>query len=219
MPSTSLARIEPLDETLTTARVEERAGEIVTQLHSLKSSLVSNFLSMGDLLLEVKQNNYHVVLGYENFQEWLDASMLDIRISQAYYMMRIVSKAAYLDIPRAELEQCTISGLKEIASLDEDSQGDKIKELVEYAKTHSAKDTTKQVDRIKLESGQELYTLKAFRVPNIVLEEVIEPAIERMQLEYGQTIDSESGDVIEISDGKALEMICANYLSGSLQEM
>lgn len=213
MPN-SLALRDDIETTTLALQIEERAADIVVQLKSLKSSLVVNLLHMGDLLLEVKQNNYHLTLGYTDFQEWLDDAALDMKISQAYYLMRIVSKAAALEIPRPELEACNISALKEIASLSVDTQADKIRELVEYAKDHSAAETKEEVDKIKLAEGQELYTLKGFRVPVSVVENVIDPALEQFRLEYGQTIDSESGDVIEISDGKVLELIFVDWLNG-----
>ena len=208
-------RLETSSELAIAHDARERASEVLSQLQGLKSNLVANLLCMGDLLLEVKQNSYHIISGYSDFQAWLDDSKLDMKISQAYYLMRIVSKTNFLDIPRSELEACNISALKEIASLDVDRQADEIRELVEYAKDHTIKETQSKVDAIKVANGQELYTLKGFRVPNSVLEDVIEPAIEQVRMQYGQTIDSETGEYIEISDGKALELICGDFLAGN----
>lgn len=208
-------RLEASNEIELADTVRERITEVLSQLQGLKSNIVSSSLIMGDLLLEVKQNNYHIIAGYSDFQSWLDASRLDIKISQAYYLMRIVSKANALDIPRSQLEACNITALKEIASLDVDKQADEIRTLVEEAAGASGSEVENKVNAIKVANGQEIYTLKGFRIPNSVLEGVVEPAIEQVRMQYGQTIDGETGEYIEISDGKALEMICADFLAGS----
>jgi hypothetical protein len=211
---TELVRVEPRAEIEVADTMRERASEVLSQLKSLKSSLVVNLLHMGDLLLEVKQNNYHLILGHSDFQSWLDNSGLDIKIAHAYDLMRVVSKAKAVGIERPQLEQCNISALKEIMRLSPDTEADKIKELVDYAKDHKVSETKKLVDQIKIDKGEELYTLKAFRISNDVLENVVEPAIEKFHLDYGQVINSETNEVVEPSDGKFLEIACAEYLGG-----
>jgi hypothetical protein len=68
----------------------------------------------------------------------------------------------------------------------------------------------------KVQEGKEeidTFVYMTIKITKKCKEEVLDPAIEMARAEYGDTVDSE-GEPQEISPGRAIEMICADYIAG-----
>jgi|SRR6185312_3383984 len=195
-------------------RPAERAKAVQEQLEATRRNLASNALLMGDLLSEIKHNSYHEHYGCSSFSDWLyNSSSLDMSERTAYYLINIVDTAKQLGIPRKQLEAVKMSKLKEIFTLNPETNGDDIKQLVAAGDAASLEETKNAV--VKAKVGDEQFERAVWL--NIKLlesqREVVKEAIERAKRSCGDTIDPRTGEVAEPSDARALELIAADYLA------
>jgi hypothetical protein len=183
----------------------------VCRLHlmQLGSEIQRSFITMGRLLKEARDNDYHLEYGYPRFGQWVEESGLDLSERNAYYMINVIERAEQLGIPDDQLQQVKFSSLKEIMALPESTDPEQVKALVTEAKDMSVKDVTAVVGALKNESWV-YHNLKILRE---VEDNVYQPAMERARREYGNTINPD-GDPDDISDSRCIEMILANYLAG-----
>jgi hypothetical protein len=193
------------------AVASNRAEEVLNTIRQKKTSLLDELLTLGELLSEAKRDNHPQQLGYDNYGAWLEATGLDLKERQSYYLIGIVDKAKTLDIPRQKLLASKMSKLKEIFTLNPETQGDAIRELVDKSVSLKLEEIQDAVQNKKGQEGQERFTWRNFKVSESVAETVVDPAVERCKAEYGDTIDSQTGEVRDISDGRALELICADF--------
>jgi hypothetical protein len=191
--------------------VTQREVEVFNAVSKMRETLLEDLLFLGDLLSEARRDDHATKLGYTAFGDWLEATGIDMSERQAYYLVRIVDNAKELGIPREQLMQSKISKLKEIFMLDPSSQGDKIKQLVADSSSQALDEVREKVRQTRVEAGEEPLTWRNFKVTQSQAE-IIDEAIERAKREYGHTIDAQTQELVDISPGKAIEMICADYL-------
>ncbi len=190
------------------------------KIEELRRGITGRFFELGELLAEIKNGGYHLNWGFKNFGEWIDQSGLDMSERAAYYLIKIIEVGKQLNIPRETLEQCKLSKLREIVSLDPKKHKAQIKELMnacvpdKNGEEMSLEDLRIQVQKIK--AGNEKIDTFVYMTIKVTssCKETIEEAIELCRAEHGDTVDSE-GNPIEISIGKAIELICADYLAGN----
>jgi hypothetical protein len=65
--------------------VRSNAQEIHRDILTLKKDMGLAFLKMGELLKEIRDNNYYKELGYDNFISYIVNSELGFKRSTAYY--------------------------------------------------------------------------------------------------------------------------------------
>jgi hypothetical protein len=193
------------------------------KIEEIRKNITGRFFDLGELLAEIRDGGYHLNWGFKNFGEWIDQSGLDMSERAAYYLIKIVETGKKLDIPREKLEQCKLSKLREIVSLDPKKHKAQIKELVKACipdkngEEMSLEDVRINVQKLK--AGNEKIDTFVYMTIKVTssCKESIEEAIELCRAEHGDTIDSE-GNPVEISIGKAIELICADYLAGDHSE-
>lgn len=190
--------------------MSSRAEEVRTEITQLKDSIMASSLKLGRLLKEARDNQYHHIWGYAQFGLWVEeASGLDMSERQCYYLIAVVERAEACGIPDEELNKVKLSKLKTIFSLPADTDPETIKTLVREAETAPLDDVREVVGRIKNVD----FVFKTLKMERDTYENVYSPAMDKARLEYGNSIDFK-GDPKEIEDDKAIEMICATYLSG-----
>lgn len=178
------------------------------QLKNIQWDMRENFVDYCFLLHLFEESGCAEKLGYTNFSDFVQLE-LDMSPSKAYYCLKIARKAEFLGVTRAELVAAKSSSLVEIFTLDENKDGNTIKELVGQAKDAKVSDIKEQVNKLKEKEGNpsKFITLKV----TTEAKEVIDEAIELARKNYGDTIDPD-GNEIEVSVSKALELICSSYL-------
>jgi hypothetical protein len=196
-------------------RLISRAEAVLTRIGQIKGDLVRRALELGALLLEAREHDYHVVWGFPRFGDWVEASDLDMSERQAYYLMQIVQRAQALNITQAQLERVKLTKLKEIFALKA-APDDVIKQLVENAETATLEEVKYQVQVVKQGGEDNEFTfinldLKGKRIPRLARDRIME-AFEDIRRRYGNTVNGE-GEVCDITDWRALEMICEEYLN------
>jgi hypothetical protein len=192
----------------------DRASVVLSKIQNIKTRMVDQALELAELLSEARANSYHHDWGYENFGDWVEnGSGLDLKERTAYYLISIIDKSRQLGITREDLGKSKISKLKEIFSLDADRHPNVIKQLVSASANISLESVRDAVAAIKTQDGQEALVYRTFSFTQSGYELTVKAAIERMMMEYGDTIDSVTKAPIDISPGRAIEMICADYLA------
>jgi hypothetical protein len=201
MPDTELATLE--------SESQPRSEHVLQAIKVIRDNMASGFMTLARLLKEARDEDYAQVWGYSNFGTWVeDGSGLDISRRTGYDLIKIVEMGDRLGLPDGELSRIKVSSLKDIASLPEDTDPEQVKELIEEAKTL----THKSVRGIVGELKNEEWVYHTLKLDKDTEENVYQPALERVRMEYGSTL-TEGGETGDISDSKAVEMVLAEYMA------
>ena len=209
-----------MNESIVTA-TPKHIESVRKKIEEIRKSISGRFFDLGELLSEIKEGGFHMTWGYANFGEWLEKSGLDMSERSAYYLIKIVAMGKELNIPREKLESVKISKLREIASLDPKKDGKKIRKLIDSCvpdkdgNEMSLEDVRQNVAKVRAGDDKiETFVFMTIKVTKTCKEEVIDPAIELVRAQHGDTVDS-SGSPQEISPGRAIELILTDYLAGA----
>lgn len=201
---------------------EQVAGEstkVKRELEGLIQVLHSSTFDIMDCLLKIKKNKWYVP-DFETFADFLKS--LDIKQRKARYLVQIAEVMDMVGIPRNTYEPIGIAKLREICSLDPASEWinpdtkevipmkDFITGLTETAVSKDFKDIQKEVKVLKGFKVDD-FIPKTFSWLKETKEKVIDPAIEKAKMHLGN-IKEADGTVVDPSDSRAIEAICAEYL-------
>jgi len=157
------------------------------------------------VLVEIQESLAYRTLGFKNYQAYL-ADLLEVSPRWAMYLIKLVRKMRDFEIDRKDLVRLDISKCLEIFRLDDARM---VRELVEQ--THAAKLTLSEIRQTvqralgirPISSDEVVKKLWAFPLDQWL---VVERAIQHVQ---------RGGPV---SDTRALELICADFLAGVQHE-
>lgn len=189
----------------------DRAAYVSQQLAKITTDTKKNFFTVCDLMLEFFENDYHKFFGYTRFGEWVENAGLEIGSRQAYYYVTIGKRARDLGLDKEKLLEIPISNLKEILSLDPEKYETEIRGLLEEADSLSTEEVKDKVRGLKSDKGEEVYVNYNFKVSEFI-KEILEEAFELCRRNHGNTVDTTTGEVIDITNSKCLELICVEYL-------
>lgn len=190
-----------------------RAVEVEGLILGLKDTVQDSAIEMAYLLKEANDKQYYRMLGVNTFSDWINKVGLDMSERAAAYLLNIARKAELLGIDKAELKKSKISKLKEIFSLDAGTNGTEIKALLAGSQEESLDVVKEKVQQVKAKDGHEPNAYMTFKMPVTVKEEIVLQAFELVRRLYGSVIDENTGEVIDISDSKCLELVCAEFLN------
>jgi len=190
---------------------ENRAVAVLNEIEVIKKNVVENVFRLGELLSEIRNSAIYQYWGFDNFGKWVEKSGLDMSERQAFYLIRIIENAKTLGIDSNNLKKVKLSKLKEIFTLDPAKDAKEIEFLIEKGKTESLDAIREQVQAIQNGPGEDTYTYLNLKISKKAKQEIIDPAIEIARREYGSTVNLETGDPVDISLGRAIELICADY--------
>lgn len=127
-----------------TKEVEVPREDVVRQqIKTTYQAIDRGFLDLSSLLSEAYHNDYHVLWGFDRFEEYCNTE-LDVHYRKAMDLIGIWDKVKELDLPRSEVDALGWSKMRNIASvIDEKNQSD----WLEKARTMSARDVS---DAVKL---------------------------------------------------------------------
>ena len=190
-----------------------RAFAVLSRVNQLKSGINENVLELGELLVEIRDNHYHQVWGFDTLALWLGSSGLDVGERQAYYLMKVIDSAKKLGIGRDEMAKVKVSKLKKIFTLNPDKHPERIKQLVAAGEGVSLDEIIKEVAKTRADDdGWEAKTWRNFSLLTSQAA-IVDEAVERAKMESGSVTNAVTGEVMDISNATALERICADYLA------
>jgi hypothetical protein len=199
--------LPPVDPT-----VVDRAEAVRLKLREAREQAESSFMDMCDLLMEAKAEGYHRIWGYAEFGQWIEeGSDLDMSARQAYYMINIARTVQKLGLSREQVKEIKISKLKEIFSLDSKTQQEEIKALVAAAPDQSLEEIKAHVRNVKTQAGEEPPQYVTYKIDSNI-KQTVDEAFALARLNYGDTM-GQDGEPAEISNSKALELVCVCYLN------
>jgi hypothetical protein len=206
---------------------EEEAGrsaKVRATLEVLVKNISKSTLDIAELLQEVKSRGYYHGWGYNTFTEYV--SELDVKARKAQYLVRIVDVMNDVEIPRATYEPLGLSKLREITSLNHESDyvdpkdpnqitpmSELIVDLVNRGRDMSLDEVKDTVRTLKGLVGENEIVWMNFGITKAAKEKTIVPALELMKQHIGSVGYDDEGMAVDSSDGKALEYICAEYIN------
>ncbi len=194
-----------------------QASKVRKQLQNLIKGVNTSTFDIMDLLHEIKTKKYYHPK-YATFIEW--AKTLDMKVTKAYYLVRIKENMLLASISREKYEPVGIAKLRVIASIDLiDSENrvkqdavNKVNEIVETATVTEADAIKTAVDTYNGHVGEE-----AFEWINIKIKKsaknVVRQALDLVKAQIGSVGTDGDGKSKDASDGSALEKLAADYLS------
>ena len=198
-----------------------RAARIKKDVLKLIKGVSASSFDLADLLYEIKSNNFHAGYGFTSFSQYLKSlSEQGLKYSRAYYLYRVAENGASAGLKREEYEPVGLTKLRLISRLKPAGEFNGvpmvmiIRELTLKALTMTPEEVSFEVDTILGLTDDESMVWVNLKVKKSAREDVIKPAIAlaKKHCPESQLVD-ESGVVTEMSDGAAVEVICANFLA------
>jgi len=192
-----------------TKLANKRSTEVLYEIQHLKTTMQESVFTLGELLLEARDGEYHKDWGYNQFKDWIeDASGLDMGWRQAYYLMNIMERAKKLGYTHEDLGRVKMSKLKEIFTVEDDTR---VKELMAGGETMSLEQVKAAV------KPDRKYSFLNLRQTKEDKETTLE-AIEVIRRLHGSVLN-EHGDIVDISEGRAVALMAAEILSYAEKEL
>lgn len=190
-------------------------------LESLIKNAHKNTFAIGRQLHTIKVKGYYD--GYTTFTEYLNT--LDFKLRKAQYLRRIAEVMEILGIPPETYEPVGLSKLREICSLSLDKiwinpeteeeipMGLIIAGFMDRAISMSVDEVKAYVRILKGLTPDDEMVGRHFYVTKQVDEEVVKPAIEMAKRHIGSVGRDDEGMAKDPSDGRALEVVCVEFLN------
>lgn len=207
---------QPTETSIVGEAVSGRAEEVRRKINKLIKATNVNTFDLAELLDEAKTKGFYTAWGYPTYSAY--AKSLEIKYAKAYYLITIVQTMRAAGVKREDYEPIGIGKLRVIAELDPEAefQGTPvvalINELTMKAGQMTAEEVRAEVDRIKGKSADEAMCWMNIHILKMARENVAKPAFALVKKHMAQTQDEE-GNAVDASDGRALEMLCANILA------
>jgi hypothetical protein len=198
-----------------------RGARVKNEVRKLIKGVSSSSFDLADLLYEVKSNNYHVGYGHTSFSQYLKSlAEIGMKYSKGYYLYRITENGASAGLTRAEYEPVGLTKLRLISRLKPAGEFNGtpmsliIRELTLKAVNMTPEEVQFEVDTIMGQTEDDSLVWINFKVKKSAREDVIKPALAliKKNCPESQLVDDD-GNVTEMSDGAALEMMAANTLA------
>lgn len=205
-----------------------RSNAVREAILTIHSSVAHASMEIADLLSEARTAEYYRDWGFGKFGDFTQ-QVLDMSERQAFYLIKIVTVSAKLNIDRAKLEAAQISKLKEIFTLDPAGfYIDKVTDASEPLDAHivrlvdnctllSLDAIREEVKRLKGIAPSEELTWCNFQVTREVKDETVVPTLEMVKEECGE-VTGKDGEAHDVSDGFSLQMLCLYYASAMKEE-
>lgn len=192
--------------------------EILNKLPSMGyGPTIDDTLDFGEALVYAADNECYRDKGYDNFEAYAKEN-LKLGSRNIYYVMKIVREAKRLGITRNQLRLVGVSNLRQVlgSNLTDKQKLVLLENCVSGLSTTECKAAVKALEgKIPTEAPvkDELLTWMNIKILRAAKEDTVKPAFDKVRRLYGDA-HKIFGVPQDISDGKALEMICADYLSG-----
>jgi ribosomal protein S21 len=217
-----------MQDTVIVGAVEsgERA-EVQKALKRLIRQVNENTFDIAELLYKAKEKHLYTEPTFIEF-----AVKMGIKKRKAEYLERLARVMALSNVPREEYEPLGIAKLRIITRLNPlNKEGavnmytnpstqesfpmaDYVVGLVEQAKEGATTDTLEKGVRVLLgEVGENDMVWRNFRLPRLVDENTIAPALEKAAINIGTVRTDDEGMAVEVQDWRKLEVVCVEYVN------
>jgi hypothetical protein len=195
-----------------------RATTVRRQINKLVAQAATSTFDLAELLYESKAKLYFTGWGFESFAKY--AKSLAIKYTKSFYLVRIVENMTAAGLTREQYEPVGLGKLRTISRLKPDTEYKGtpvsllIRELTLKAIDMTPEEVQFEVDTIMGMTEDESMVWWNVKLKKLARQNVVIPAVARMKKFIGtQPSEEDEGQQAEVSDGRALEMICANFLA------
>jgi hypothetical protein len=200
-----------------------QANKVLNEIQNLIAGVNTSTFDLAELLHEAKTKQYYLALGHDTFGSY--AKSLDLKVSKSYYLCRIVENMQAAGLTREQYEPLGIAKLRVISKVDliEDDKPvmyndlpmtEYIKELVTTAAANMSLEEVEQVvDKLQGKIGDDAMVWLNISMKKAARDQTVLPAIEVAKLHLGTPGTDDDGKAKDASDGRALEAICADFMS------
>lgn len=195
-----------------------RATTVRRAINKLVAVSNTSTFDLAELLYEAKSRNYFAGWGFESFSKY--AKSLALKYTKSYYLVKIVENMKAAGLERVQYEPVGLTKLRIISRLKPDTEYKGtpvsllIRELTLKAGQMSPEEVQYEVDTIMGLTEDESMVWVNIKCKKLARENVIKPAFEKAKKHLGTTPSpEEEGQNVDATDGRALEMICANFLA------
>lgn len=202
--------------------VAGESAKIKNNIESLVKGLNTSTFDLADLLFLAKTKNFISQWGFNTMGEYFES--INLKVSKGRYLVKIAETMAICQIPRSEYESVGTNKLRAICKIDplKEYQGkggaEYVKGLVENANSVSVESIKEAVESLQGKTAEDADTWLNISVKRAARDNTIRPAIETMKKLIGSVAKNEDGNSVDASDGRALELICADFNSGHPEE-
>ena len=212
-----------LDNVETVITDSKESAEIREKIWNIVNKLDKSSFDLGELLYKVKQNHFYLGWGFNSFKQY--AQTLNMKTTKAQYLAKIASVMNDCKIPRAAYEPLGIGKLREVIKLDPNGTyfNEKLGQhepmsgyicgLVAKGKDMTLAEVHEYVNTLNGLVGEDALEFMNFKVKKSVKENIIGPALELAKMSVGTVGVDEEGMAVDITDSRALEIICTAFVS------
>ncbi|SRR6266496_59274 len=200
---------------------EQEAGRATTvrrAINKLVAATNSTAFDLAELLYESKAKLYFTGWGFESFSKY--AKSLNMKYTRSYYLVRIVENMKAAGLEREQYEPVGMTKLRTISRLKPETEFNGtpvsllIRELTLKAEGMTPEEVQYEVDTIMGMTEDESMVWWNVKIKKLARENVIRPAVEKAKKHIGTNPSpDDEGVFIDASDGRALELIAANFLA------
>lgn len=203
--------------------VAGESAKVRNQLEEIVRNINTQTFDLADLLNKVKKNSWYTGWGYNTFQEYIET--IDIKLSKAHYLTRIVGVMEQVNIPRETYENVGIAKLREIASLEPGEiyvnpqnnigtpTNEIITDLVNRADDFTINELKQAVKVFKGLVGEDELVWVNYSVKSLVKEQILNPALELARKQIGTLKKDDDGVAVDAGDGACWEIIAVEFLN------
>jgi hypothetical protein len=203
--------------------VAGQAAKVRDEINNLIAGVNTSTFDLAERLHEVKSQQYYVAWGHDTFGQY--AKSLDLKVSKSYYLVRIVENMTAAGLTREQYEPLGIAKLRVISKLDLVEEGkpvmyndlpmtDYVYEMVtNLAMDMPLEDVQQAVDKLQGKTGDDAMVWLNISMKKAARDNVVLPAIEVAKLHLGTSGVDADGKAKDASDGRAVEVICADFMS------
>jgi hypothetical protein len=213
----------PQDIVIVGEAVSGERAEVQKALKKCIKLLNTSTFDIAELLFKAKSKHLYTEPTFADF-----VKTLDIKPRRAQYLETLAEVMSAANITRAEYEPIGVTKLRVITRLDPaatytnpdtnvaEPMVDYIVGLVELATQHPEKtaDDLEQSVRVLMgETGDNDMTWLNIRLLRLTKENIVDKAFEKAAINIGSVATDAEGVEQDASDGRKLEIICAEYLT------
>ena len=198
-----------------------RATFVRRRITNLCKAANQSTFDLAELFFESKKQQYFAQWGFESFSAYGKQISKDYQYkwTKIYYLTRIMENMEAAGLTRPEFENIGLVKLRAISRLKPDAEFNGtpvkllIRELTLKAGQMSDEEVQFEVDKILGLTEDESMSWLNIKVKKMAKDNTIMPALALAKKHIGSVGQDEEGQAIDASDGRCLELICANFLT------
>jgi len=196
-------------------------SKLRSQIEAIVEGLNSNTFDLADYLLKADVTNCFSKWGFNSAGEFFES--IKLKKAKGHYLLKIAKTMSICNIERSIYEPIGVAKLRVITKIDPlaDYSGaagaDIIKALIEELsgtpEETSIEALKESIDKLLGKTGDDTECWLNVSMTRAARDKVVKPALKSVKMSVGSVSTDADGNKVDCSDGRALELMAANWLS------